>query len=155
MGLKRSSPEKIREWRERSKQLERGAPPKRRTWMKKVNPERAAQKYKDNFGARADRIREMTCLVGDKMAQVYASGRAIPDDWMPCVGHAVPAHARARGMGGAKGDRRDLCRLCWNHHEEAGEYRTSQRGVFELKYGVDLIAEAEAQAKIFDDMGLP
>ena len=75
---------------------------------------------------RTDRVRAMPCLVPGCMQRVEA------------------CHARARGMGGAKGSWRDLVPLCREHHEEAGEHRTSKRHAFELRHGVSLtIAAAE------------
>ena len=99
---------------------------KRRTPLRQRNPERRARLYARNFGEHADRVRSLPCLVPGCMQRVEA------------------CHARARGMGGAKGSWRDLVPLCREHHEEAGEHRTSKRHAFELRHGVSLtLAAAE------------
>lgn len=77
---------------------------------------------------------------------------------MPCLvcgtdEYVQAAHARARGMGGVKGDRRDLVPLCPKHHMESGEFRTSQRAAFEVRHGVDLVAEAARIAVELDERG--
>ena len=98
----------------------------RRTPLRKANPERRARLYARNFGDHADTIRSMPCLVPGCQQRVEA------------------CHARARGMGGAKGSWRDLVPLCREHHIEAGEHRTTQRHAFELRHGVSLtLAAAE------------
>lgn len=102
----------------RKRGLRPGPGPRRRTKLAPVNRERARAKYLRNFGPKADAMRGGPCLVAG------------------CPWPAVPAHVRARGMGGAKGSAADP------HHREAGEYRTSERSAFEARYGLDLIAEA-------------
>lgn len=106
-----------------------------RTAMKRSNAKRRRKAYARNFGERADAIRAMPCLV---------PGCPLP---------SVAAHARARGMGGAKGDRRSLVSLCQPHHVEAGEARTSQRADFERRHGVDLGTAAERTAAELDARG--
>jgi hypothetical protein len=112
-------------------------PLKRRAPLARSNRKRRAASYAKNFGERADAVRAMPCLVPD------------------CSAPSVAAHARARGMGGCKGDRRCLVPLCQEHHVAAGEARTSQRADFERTHGVDLVAEAEWLAVELDRMGLP
>ena len=106
-----------------------------------VNRERKRKQYARNFGERATVIRSMPCLVADHC------------DVTNCAGDPVAAHATARGMGGAKGDRRDLVPLCWWHHEEAGERRTSKRHAFELRYGFSVDEAAVRIAQLLDDQG--
>lgn len=104
----------------------------RKTRLAPVNRARRAKAYARNFGPRADSVRAMPCLV---------AGCRLP---------TVAAHARARGMGGAKGDARELVPLCQPHHLEAGEHRTSQRAAFELAHGLDLRAAAKRIAAQLD-----
>lgn len=106
--------------------------PMRRTALRRANPERKAKTYERNFGDRGALVRAMPCLV---------RGCHLPTQ---------AAHAVARGMGGAKGDKRMLVPLCANHHAESGEHRTSARQRFEERTGLDLIAEAERIAAELD-----
>jgi hypothetical protein len=96
----------------------------RRTPLRKRNPKRRARLYARNFGAHADTIRALPCLV------------------LGCQRRAEACHARPRGMGGANGSWRDLVPLCREHHIEAGEHRTTQRYAFELRHGVSLTLAA-------------
>lgn len=116
----------------------RRTPLARRTPLRRANPERRARAYARNFGERADRIRSMPCAV----------------TCSSCSGRIVAAHAVPRGMGGARGDRRLLVPLCWRHHEEAGEARTSQRAAFEVRFNVCLRALAAKLAALLDGEGL-
>ena len=141
---------KLRAWRERSKGLKPGAPPERRKAMARVNAARRRKSYARNFGERASNVRQMPCLVLVKW--YWKAFSTLPPQ---CVGQSHAAHARARGMGGCKGDRRVLVPLCAEHHREAGEYGTTQRAEFEAKYGIDLMAEAGRIAVQFDQEGLP
>lgn len=109
----------------------------RKTRLAPVNRARRAKSYARNFGPRADAVRAMPCLV---------AGCRLP---------TVAAHARARGMGGAKGDARELVPLCQPHHLEAGEHRTSQRAAFEERHGLDLTTEAARIAALLDQHGDP
>jgi len=88
-------------------------------------------------------VRAMRCLVEREWPFIDHCSRKID-----------AAHVRARGMGGAKGDRRDLVPLCRRHHRASGEARTSQRAKFEKGYGIDLAAEAARIALELDDRGL-
>lgn len=108
-----------------------------RTPLAKANRKRKAKTYARNYGERGHYIREMPCTA------------------QPCGEPSQAAHVIARGMGGAKGDKRKLAPLCKCHHDEAGEARTSQRAAFEAKYGVDLIALAERIAVHLDNRGIP
>lgn len=133
------------------------------------NPERRAAALERNYGAphpergdtRADRIRAMTCL-----------GRRVPagGGWVPvhvCSGSVQAAHVDARGMSGRGGDRRKLAPLCATAHREAGElpslwmrsdpgrYATTQRGRWEQRHGVDLLAEADRIAEQLTAEGYP
>jgi hypothetical protein len=98
---------------------------------------RAAKLHERNFGERAAAVRAMPCLVPG------------------CPRPSQAAHARARGMGGCGGDRRELVPLCAEHHRESGERRTSDRADFERLHGLDLEAEARRLAERFDEDGLP
>lgn len=69
-----------------------------------------------------------------------------------CVGRIQAAHARARGMGGANGDRRDLYPACAFHHDAQG--RLGLRRFAEI-FGVDPISEAARIAGELDERGIP
>jgi hypothetical protein len=43
---------------------------------------------------------------------------------------------------------RDLVPLCREHHEEAGEHRTTQRHAFEVRHGVSLTLTAEELVRV-------
>ena len=128
--------------------MKRGGPLSRHTRLERtarirpVNRERRARAYARNFGERAEHVRAMRCLVADRMGHL-------------CRTRIVAAHVIARGMGGAKGDRRDLIPLCWESHEWAGERGTDARARFEQFYGIDLQAEAARIASELDARGLP
>lgn len=109
----------------------------RRTPMKRINAERRAKLFARNFGKRSSAVRAMPCLVAG------------------CRKESQAAHVRARGMGGARGDRRDLVPLCAHHHREAGERRTTARLAFQAFYLLDLEAEAARIAAELDAKGLP
>ena len=111
----------------------------KRSPIRRRNPERRKKSYARNFGERADAVRAMPCL---------HHGSA-------CAGPIVAAHTIARGMGGAKGSRRNLVPLCQASHVEAGENRTSARCDFEERTGLDLQAEAARIAAYLDEQGLP
>lgn len=147
----RSDPTKTIEWRKRSKPIGRTSELQRGGMLPPVNKKRKARAYERNYGDRADVVRLEPCLVDRaiRMQPVFPMG------WTACSGAIVAAHAVARGMGGAKGDRRQLVPLCARHHMEAGELRTSERGAFESRYGIDLLAEAKAIAEALDRKGMP
>ena len=136
----------------RRARLKSGAGLRRRTRLNPVNRERRKKLHARNFGERAVAVRAMHCLVAATVG-VQADGFF----YLPpmCLGGAQAAHAIARGMGGVKGDRRDLVPLCWIHHREAGERGTSERATFEQRHGIDLQAEAKRIAKALDECGLP
>lgn len=117
----------------------------RKTRVRPKNAKRAAAKFERNFGERGAAIREMPCLCHGRTPAFGAK-------W-PCFGDTVAAHARARGMGGCKGDRRELVPLCQFHHVLAGELRTHDRMSFEGNYGIDLTAEAARIAAELDAQG--
>lgn len=134
--MPRPDADKLRAWRRRSKRVRRR------------NEERATEKYDRNYGARADAVREMPCVARARAGVVRPAE-------MDCRGQIAAAHARARGMGGAKGDRFDLFPACAKHHDEAGEARTSQRRRFEERYGLQLELETATIAGILTEAGLP
>lgn len=132
----------------------------RSTRLAPVNRERKAKVFARNFGERAKAVRAMVCLVIARNATVALGTVNRYEAWehsaSRCSSWLVQAaHVRARGMGGAKGDRRDLVPLCDRHHRESGEFRTSQRTDFERRYGLDLQAEAARIAAELDEKGLP
>lgn len=102
--------------------LHRGSKPlKRRTPLRKVNPERAAKKWERNFGPHRAFIAALACLVCGRRP-VHA------------------AHLDARGMGGCGGDASVLVPLCAEHHR-AQEGRTD---AYAAEVGIDLRAVAAA-----------
>jgi hypothetical protein len=119
-----------------------------RTRIKPTNPKRRREAYARNFGERGEAVRSMPCLVPLEGVE-----------WPECRGPVQAAHVLARGMGGAKGDRRQLVPLCAGHHVEAGEgswkdEQPSKRAAFQARYGLDLKAEAERIALELDERGL-
>jgi hypothetical protein len=146
--------------------VRRGKPLQRRTPVRKVNRERKAETFARNFGERAGHVRALGCLVGQALAREldevedFAGRLAVAVDHeqteRACdFGPTQAAHARARGMGGAKGDRRDLVPLCHRHHAQAGELGTSERAAFERLHDISLTAEAARIAAELDAKGIP
>jgi hypothetical protein len=150
------------------------SPLARKTPIKARNPERRARAYARNFGDRADAIRAMPCLACEVERSLASGGMTrilgmFALDFAPPRGAVQAAHVVARGMGGAKGDRRQLVPLCAYHHGEAGEGRTSpistavpggpevetQRQKFERRYGLDLTVKAAELAEQLDREGYP
>lgn len=129
--------------------LRRSAKPMKRTRVRPVNRERKAERFDRNFGPESDAVRAMPCLCMDQDAGAFfyelelAHTHGVPDAIVLCSGDTEAAHAVPRGMGGANSDKYKIAPLCHAHHEEAGEARTSKRAAFELRYGLDLIAEAD------------
>jgi hypothetical protein len=124
--------------------MKRGKPLRRRTRIKATNPERRKRAFARNFGTRGEAVRAMGCLA----AGVWGSA-----DEAGCYDSTQACHSIARGMGGAKGDRRNLVPLCGRHHSESGERGTSQRAEFERVHGLDLQAEAARIAEQLDREG--
>lgn len=102
------------------KRIKSSGPIERRAEMPKSNAKRRAKLYKRNFGAYADLIREMPCCT------------------CGAPGPSEASHARARGMGGCGGSKRDLVPQCGPCHRayEAG------KETFQRERGVDLAAIA-------------
>jgi len=92
-------------------------PLRRHTRVKPVNPERKAKLFERNFGDKAEWIREQPCEVTG----------ADPLAWK-----IDAAHAKARGMGGCGGDKRDLVPLVWFVHVAFDE---ASDGDFLKRYG--------------------
>lgn len=113
------------------KQLRRRAP------MRKRNAKRARESYARNYGERGDPVRAMPCLLA-------ARGE--------CSGPIEAAHAKARGMGGRGGDRRDLVPLCRADHRRS---HTMSAARFAEIFGVDLRQEARRIAGELDEAGVP
>jgi hypothetical protein len=102
--------------------------------VKPVNRKRKAAAHARNYGPRGDAVRAMPC-------EVAARSHDAGDDWTACSGDPVAAHSVPRKMGGVggalPGDNRCLFPACFGHHNEAGEYRTSQRAAFIERYRFD------------------
>lgn len=124
--------------------------------MNKVNRTRRQIDHAKGYGEphpatgknRGHAVRAMPCIVAEAMAKRQNWS---PEDSARMRGcsHVIEAcHARARGMGGAKGDQHDLFPGCSTHHTEAGEmpgpgrWEGTARAVFEETYGVDCTAKA-------------
>jgi len=121
----------------------------KRSRIRSVNRGRREVASARNYGAqhpltgmtRADAIRAMPCL---------AAGRA----GHRCRTRVQAAHVVPRRMGGCGGDRHHQAPLCADAHRDAGElpspwmradperYRGTQRGAWEERHGIDLLAEA-------------
>lgn len=123
----------------------------RRSRVKPINPERRAKTFERAFGA-------------DKSAWIRAQPCSVPGcSSAPRTIQA--AHAIPQGMGSAHGDRSHLVPLCYRHHVEANEYRTTARIDFELRYKLDrgepgeglvlLAAELHERWQAGDDYGAP
>ncbi|MBL9105167.1 MAG: hypothetical protein JNL82_29750 [Myxococcales bacterium] len=127
--------------------LTRKTPLRRGKALRRVNPARR-RAFARNFGDRAPAVRAMACLCSAEGRR----GMTPPNLRDRCAGAIEAAHVRARGMGGAKGDRRDLVPLCTYHHQ-----RQHQLGVhrFAEIYGVDLQDEARRIAGELDERGIP
>jgi hypothetical protein len=102
--------------------------------MKRTNKNRRAKLYARNFGAEAEALRELPCVVASHGKRHR------------CSGPIQMAHVVARGMGGAKGGRFDVVPLCAKAHANSSEARTPKREVFELHHEVDLRAQADRLA---------
>jgi hypothetical protein len=135
----------------------------RHTPLVRRNRARARALHARNFGERAEAVRAMDCLTGCRClvhSHVSCDDGTWDEHHARCEGPTQAAHVIARGMGGAKGDRRQLVPLCARHHEEAGEgswkdQQPSKRAAFEKRYGLDLKAEAERIAIELDGRELP
>ena len=113
-------------------------PLRRRTPMRRSNPGRKAEKYERNFGERGATVREMPCLLLGRVDE--------------CARPIEAAHASARGMGGVKGDRRQLVPLCGRHHSISGRMAPSD---FTARYQINLRHEADRIARELDVRGIP
>jgi hypothetical protein len=118
--------------------LGRGAPLVRSARICPRNDERKEKTFARNYGPRGEAVREMPCIVPG------------------CTEPVEACHAKPRQQGGhGEGDSSWLFPGCRNHHDEAGEYRTSQREAFIEKHRVDPCVEAERIAIELDARGLP
>lgn len=106
---------------------------KRSGRIRPFNPERKAKQFDRNFGARAEAVREMECIVGHD-----------------CQGDIVAAHVKARGMGGCNGSRRDIVPMCWSHHELQG---TMGIVSFQIRFKINMPSIARVIASKLDDLG--
>ena len=109
----------------------------RRTPIRRTNPARKRERYQRNYGERGAAVRLMQCLLAGQ------------DE---CDRPIEAAHASARGMGGVKGDRRQLVPLCGRHHMISGRMAPSD---FIAKYQINLRHEADRIAVELDALGLP
>lgn len=137
--------------------------------MRKQNPARAARAFLKNYGephpetgkTRGDAIRAMPCIVATVMAERQGWPVEHCARLRECGWEIRACHARARGMGGVKGDCYDLFPGCDKHHAEAGElpgpgrYDGSDRARFEQTYGVDLTERAALIAEQLTAQGYP
>jgi hypothetical protein len=130
--------------------LKRNTPLKPGKRIKPSNAKRRKKTFDRNFGERGGPVRDMGCLCADPWITRHAPNGT--RTW--CSGDTQASHTIARGMGGAKGSRRNLVPLCAGHHAESGERGTSQREAFESRYGLDLQSEAERIALELDARGL-
>lgn len=108
-----------------------------RTRIKAVNPERAALMRERNFPKRPAVV---WCLLAHRLAAYQAEHgeKATPPGWSLCCGRVDFAHTTPRGMGGCNSSKDNGVYMCRRHHQEQ-EGRSED---FELRYGVDLTAEA-------------
>jgi len=99
----------------------KGPTGKRRARVNPVNSKRKRERHARNFGAEADAVRGMKCLVTGETP-------------------SVPAHVVSVGAGGG---RFDIIPLSWDTHAEQ-----HQTGIltFAAKYGIDLRAQADRVA---------
>lgn len=102
-----------------------------------ANRARRAKLYERNFGERGDAVREMPCLLLSTEE---------------CEREIEAAHVSARGMGGVKGDRRQLVPLCGRHHRISGRMAPSD---FIARYHINLRHEADRIAAELDARGIP
>lgn len=109
----------------------------RRTPIRRTNPARKRERYQRNYGERGAAVRLMQCLLAGQDK---------------CDRPIEAAHASARGMGGVKGDRRQLVPLCGRHHIISGRMAPSD---FIAKYQINLRHEADRIAVELDALGLP
>lgn len=123
--------------------MKRGGYIARRTRLGR-NRKRSAKTHARNFGDRADAVRAMPCILAGRHE---------------CRGPVQACHAKARGMGGAKGDRRDLWPGCAAAHEEAGErpglgrWAGTKRAAFVERWGTDPELVAREVAERLDAAG--
>lgn len=116
--------------------LTRRKPLRRYTWIKPRNDERAAKNFERNFGARARRVREFPCCrCGTRPTEA--------------------AHVRARGMGGAKGDRHDLIPLCRACHREYDEGHVNRPELAAKAWGFDPRQVAADMSSQLTEEGYP
>ena len=110
----------------------RSTPLRRQTRLSPINRKRRVKKYERNFGAKADWIVTLPC---------FACGRQ---------GRSKPAHINARGMGGAKGSKKDLVPLCevidlkeGGCHKKLDIGCSNKPELFLERHGIDLRAAAD------------
>ena len=96
----------------------------RKTPIRRVNPARLKKLREVQYGAHAERIREMPCLI-----QTYGG--------FGCEGQVVAHHAVSRGAGGLA---KDLTPLCNAHHLEVHQHGAK---TFMCRHLLDLKAEAD------------
>lgn len=97
------------------------ARPQRKAPIRRANPERLARLEKRNFGPHGEFVRKLPCLVPE------------------CGRPAERAHLRPRGMGGCKGDWRELINLCAAHHRGA-RGQEGRTAAFEAEHRLSLAA---------------
>lgn len=95
--------------------LKPGAPPRRRTTLRQVNPELKREREGRAFGRKAEWVRTFPCVV---------CGRAPVD----------AAHVRSRGAGGTSEDLIPLCRECHSAQHQMGIRTFERRHVVDLAW---------------------
>lgn len=118
-----------------------------RTRIKAKNAKRVAKMRKRNF---PDRTGHERCLIAEMASALHAA----PQSWARCWGPIDPAHVTPRGHGGCNSSKDDVVWLCRGHHNE----QEGRSRAFELRYGVDLKAEAARVANgqpLTQDAGAP
>ena len=133
--------------------LKRNTPLKPGKRIKPSNAQRRKKTFDRNFGERGAAVREMECLCARELRD-YDGDCEAEHAPRACSGAIQACHTVARGMGGAKGTKRDLVPLCSRHHTEMGERGTSSREEFEARYGLAAQDEAERIAIELDGLGL-
>jgi hypothetical protein len=117
---------------------------------------RRARAHARNFGAprpddgdtRDAAVRRMPCILDGRRGH-------------RCTSATRACHARARGAGGAKGDRFDLWPGCDAAHREAGEqpglgrWEGTLRAMFEARYELSLRTVADDIAQRLTEEGYP
>jgi hypothetical protein len=118
----------------------------------KTNTARARKQKARNYGAEADLVRAMDCIVHTAADDSgMTDGQLLAIGWTACRGAACAAHSEPRKRGGVGEGRMRLFPACAVHHAEAGENShihgpSSKRRKFENLYCVNVGERADAIA---------